>query len=256
MEELKKFLAQFMFSPEHNLHMGIERETFLMRHGVIVPIAPEVLRTLSKHGRYGYELSACQLEDRVGPIPIGELLGALRRNEAEIAAAEQALGFSRSAYEVGPADMPLDVYPDPTGRYQKIIKNMPREVLLAACRVIGTHVHIGMPDPKTALTVYNRIHHHWEELGRMGDGSSGERLAIYAKMAPDFVPPHYPSWEHFYREAVEKGFASDPRKCWHLIRLSAHGTIEFRMFGTTRELERIVTWAKYCHELCRVAQSA
>lgn len=254
MEELQKFLAQFTFCPKDDMRVGVERESLLVRSGAIAPIAPEVLRNLAKNGRYGYELSACQLEDRVGPVPINDLLDALRSNEAELMKAEQALGFTRFIYEVGPEDMPLDVYPDPTGRYEKITKHMPREVLLAACRVIGTHVHIGMPDHKTALTVYNRIHHHWEELGRMGDGSSGERLAIYTKMAPDYVPPHYPTWEHFYQEAVEKGSGSDPRKCWHLIRLSVHGTIEFRMFGTTRELERIITWARRCHELCRAAR--
>ncbi|MDO8557546.1 MAG: hypothetical protein Q7R98_03765 [Candidatus Jorgensenbacteria bacterium] len=254
MEELQNFLTRFKFCPEGEMLVGIEREAFLVRSGSIVPIAREVLEMLGMNGRYGYELSACQLEDRVGPIDIAHLLEKLCANEVEIARAEQSLKFQRFVCEVAPDDMPLDVYPDPTGRYQEITKTMPREILLAACQVIGTHVHIGMPDTITALLVYNNVISHWEELCRMGDGSCGRRLEIYKKMAPDFVPPHYPSWEHFYREAVEKGFETDPRKCWHLIRLSVHGTIEFRMFGTTCELERIVTWAKRCHELCRVAR--
>jgi hypothetical protein len=256
MEGLRDFLSRFAFRPEFDMFVGVERESLLVRDGAIVPIAPEVLAAFSKNGRYGYELSACQFEDRVGPVPIEGLLGALQENEAEISAAEHALGFSRSLYEVGPEDMPLDVYPDPTGRYQRITKDMPRETLLAACRVIATHVHVGMPDHETALMVYNGVRRRWRELGRMGDGSSGERLAIYTKMAPDFEPPNYPNWEEFYRAAVEKGFVSDPRKCWHFIRMSIHGTIEFRVFGATRDLGRVVTWARRCHDLCRAARDA
>jgi gamma-glutamyl:cysteine ligase YbdK (ATP-grasp superfamily) len=149
--------------------------------------------------------------------------------------------------------MPLDVYPDPTGRYQKITRDMPREVLTAACRIIGTHVHIGMPDHETALRVYNRLCPYFEHLCEMGNGSFGERLAIYRQMAPKYKPTPYESWEDFYGSACKKGFVEDPRKCWTLIRISVHGTIEFRMFGATDNHERIVRWATKCHELCMEA---
>lgn len=250
MDGFEKFLAKFAFRPEGDMLVGIEREVLLTRNESIAPIAEEVLRHIGVNGRYGYELSACQLEDRVGPVRVENLLTTLQANEREIRQAEEELGFQRFTFEVGPANMPLDVFPHPTGRYQEITKDMPREILLAACRVIGTHIHIGMPDRETALVVYNGIIGNWEDLCRMGDGSSGERLAIYAKMAPDFVPPRYTNWRCFFEEALQKGFESDPRKCWHFIRLSVHGTIEFRMFGTTRDLERVVTWAKRCHDLC------
>jgi gamma-glutamyl:cysteine ligase YbdK (ATP-grasp superfamily) len=250
MSGFSDFLSRFQFRPEGGMLVGIEREALLVRNNSMVPIAKEVLEALKTNGRYGYELSACQLEDRIGPVDLQNLLLSLEENEAEIREAEKNLQFQRFLYEVGPADMPLDVYPDPTGRYQIITKDMPREILLAACRVIGTHIHIGMPNHETALAVYNKVFSKWEDLCRMGDGSCGERLEIYTRMAPDFKPSYYPNWDNFYREAIQKGFELDPRKCWHLIRLSVHGTIEFRMFGTTRELKRIVTWAKYCHELC------
>jgi ribosomal protein S18 acetylase RimI-like enzyme len=54
---------------------------------------------------------------------------------------------------------------------------------------------------------------------------------------------------------VTKGFDKDPRKCWTLIRISKNGTIEFRMFGATPSLERIVGWAKLCHDLCKEAMT-
>lgn len=152
--------------------------------------------------------------------------------------------------------MPLDVYPDPTGRYQRITKDMPRKILRAACRVIGTHVHVGMRDHEMALRVYNYAIRHLAELCEMGNGSFGERLAIYKQMAPDYEPKPYASWEEYYNTALEKGFAEDPRKCWTLIRISVHGTIEFRMFGATDSIDRIVSWATRCHQICQEAMAS
>jgi gamma-glutamyl:cysteine ligase YbdK (ATP-grasp superfamily) len=250
MSSFQEFCSQFAFTKSGGGLVGVEREAFLLRDGAIAPIAAEVLRHLPDCVRYGYELSACQLEDRIGPTSMHELLNAIKRNEKEIAQAERALGFKRLYQEVAPADMPLDVYPDPTGRYQRIIKDMPQHILLAACRVTGIHIHIGMPDADTAMRIYNKVISHCDELCHMGDGSKGERLNIYKTMAPDFQSPHYETWKDFYGEAVIKGFDVDPRKCWHLIRISKHGTIEFRMFGATHDLQKIVSWARTCHDLC------
>lgn len=252
MEAFEAFLEQFSFRPEGALLIGIERECFLANSkGEIKPIAPQVLNYLPDRVKYGYELSACQLEDRIGPCRIEEVKEQLLENEAEISEVEKKLGFKRLFFEVASDNMPLDIYPDPSGRYQKITQDMPREVLLAACRVIGTHVHIGMPNHDTAIQVYNRVLHSLDNLCRLGDGSHGQRLEIYKIVAPDFRPSRYANWQAFYQEAIVKKFISDPRQCWHLIRLSVHGTIEFRMFGVTDDLDKIVSWAQKCHSLCR-----
>lgn len=252
--DLKNFLEKFKFDPKKKLFIGIEREGFLIDdNNNIIPFSPIVLVRLTDRSRFGYELSACQLEDRIGPCKLEDLEKQLFENERQIAEAEKELNFGRIYIEVAPNDIPLDVFPDPTGRYQKITKNMPREILLAACRVAAIHVHVGMPDCFTALKVYNEVIRHTNELCVAGDGSCGERLRIYKMMAPDFQPPYYDDWQHFYKTAVEKGFAEDPRKCWNLIRISAHGTIEFRMFGSTSDFKKIINWAKTCHGLCRNA---
>ncbi len=132
---------------------------------------------------------------------------ALDDNDEYIADAScMTCGFGTLHSEVAPENMPLDVYPDPTGRYQEITRNMPRHILLAACRVIGTHIHIGMPDHETALRVYNSVVPHYMELCEKGNGSFGERLAIYRIMAPDYEPKPYRDWDHFAAVVAEKGF--------------------------------------------------
>jgi len=280
MLDKRSFTRRFRFDKRKSLYVGVERECFLCdESGKIVPVAPQVLSCLEKFipspscfvgsdswespKDFGYELSACQLESRVGPCRLHRLAQELRSNDKEVQVIErkpthQALGktwpwFSRLFIEVGPEDIPLDVYPDPSGRYKRITKKMPREILLAACRVIGTHVHIGMPDHETALRVYNEVIRDTDMLCEKGDGSNGKRLEIYKVMAKNWNPPFYVDWDSFYQAAVRGGFTEDPRRCWTLIRISVHGTIEFRMFGATASIEKVVSWATLCHSLCKKA---
>lgn len=258
MKTFEEFIDQFKFNPSRNLFVGIERECHLVNSdGNIVPIAVKVLdhlgfnRTGSNNGHFGYELSACQIEWRAGPCRLINLTDNLKRDENILKQAEEKLGFTRSFDEVAPEDMPLDVYPDPTGRYQEITKNMPRRVLSAACRVIATHIHIGMPNPKTALRAYNKVIEKIDYLCEIGDHSDGKRLEIYKIMAPNYLSPHYKSWSDFYDKAVHENFTEDPRSCWTLIRISKHGTIEFRMFGATEDLNEILYWACFCRKICQ-----
>jgi gamma-glutamyl:cysteine ligase YbdK (ATP-grasp superfamily) len=110
-----------------------------------------------------------------------------------------------------------------------------------------------MPDHDSALRVYNSVVRESRNLAVLGDSSSGKRLEIYKQVAPDCEPSRYDGWEGFYATAIEKGFDLDPRKCWSLIRISKHGTIEFRMFGATRSLDLVQSWAEKCHALCAEA---
>ncbi|MDE2038050.1 MAG: hypothetical protein KGI69_02395 [Patescibacteria group bacterium] len=251
---LSKFMGLFRFDAARSLWVGVERECFIQDgDGAIVPHARQILGQLGDAGMFGYELSACQVESRVGPSVLAHLAGELRASEGLLREAMDKAGSSPLHAEVGPEDMPLDVYPDPSGRYQEIVKAMPRDVLLAACRVIGTHIHVGMPDHETALKAYNRAVEKCGWLCSKGNGSFGERLDIYRIVAPECDPSPYRDWPEFYRAACAKGFDKDPRKCWTLIRISRHGTIEFRMFGVTSSIERIVGWAKLCYDLCAEA---
>jgi gamma-glutamyl:cysteine ligase YbdK (ATP-grasp superfamily) len=251
--EYEQFASKFQFSPQYTRFVGVERECFLTREGRIAPIAAEVIGAVGDPFRFGCELSACQLEERTPPIQLSQVLTVLQENETLVRRAEEELGFRRLYSEVGPADMPLDIYPDPSGRYQSIASQLPKEVLAAACRVIGVHVHVGMPDHETALRVYNSLIPHFAQLCEFGNGSFGERLSLYRMMAPRWKPESYESWEHFYEVAQQQGFAHDPKQCWSLIRISVHGTIEFRMFGSTASHERIFSWAEACHGLCNEA---
>jgi gamma-glutamyl:cysteine ligase YbdK (ATP-grasp superfamily) len=250
----KSFTERFNFNPEKHLFVGIERECFLTRDGQIVPIAHEVISRLEGRGTfgrlYGYELSACQLEIRTDPVPLEDFPKLIESSDQRLKAVEDTFKFEALHTEVAPYNMPLDVYPDPSGRYQEITRNMPIEKLRAACRVAGTHVHIGMGSKEQAIKAYNAAIPYLQTLCSMGDKSNGERLEIYRIMAPNFVPPRYTSWECYERYATEHGFIENPRNCWHLTRISVHGTIEFRMFGATPNIQEINEWVRKCYIIC------
>ncbi|MFA7252699.1 MAG: glutamate-cysteine ligase family protein [Candidatus Paceibacterota bacterium] len=258
---MHRFRNLFVFNAENAMRVGVEREAFIIdSDGEIIPTANSILKYLNRHvpihsEHYGYELSACQIESRIGPHHLQDIERQLFETEACLTdcLSEMNRGWRLSHKEVAPETMPLDVYPDPSGRYQEIVKSMPREVLSAACRVIGTHVHVGMPDHETALMVYNSVVGQTEKLCQLGDKSRGERLKIYKVVAPNCQPPIYRNWRDFHSQAVAKGFNYDPRKCWTLIRISKHGTIEFRMFGATADIREIVSWVRCCHSLCEQA---
>lgn len=256
MTSLDRFRNRFAFDPQRSLWVGVERERFLTNGtGIPVPRAADALQQLGISGTFGYELSACQLESKTSAAPIEHLESLLIDADQKIEAALAPLGLHSLHNEVAPEHMPLDVYPDPTGRYQEIIASMTRQELLAACRIIGTHVHVGMPDHATALRVYNRVIRHTSKLCALGDNSNGQRLAIYRSVSPQCNPDPYENWPELHCRALECGFADDPRRCWTLIRISVHGTIEFRMFGTTKSTKKVVVWARTCHKLCRDAMN-
>ncbi len=260
-----EFRKKFRYNSALAYHIGVERECFIAnKNGEIIPQAEQVLVKLSGQNGYtvqesrgsytpepyGYELSACQIESRTKPVPLCNLHEELVQLDARLDWTLKDLGMYAIHTEVGPQEMPLDVYPDPTGRYAKIVKTMPRHVLLAACRVAGTHIHVGMPNHNIALHTYNSVIEQCQQLCAMGDHSEGKRLSIYKEVAQDCWPPRYSDWESFYSVAVKNKFDENPRNCWFLIRLTAHGTLEFRMFGATPSIDRIMDWATYCHRIC------
>ena len=250
------FRARFVFDPAKSFRVGVEREAFIVdATGAPVPRAPEVLRQIAEHApehaaRFGYELSACQIEQRTEPLESHETVATLRKLRSALDTALIPLRLRCAYHGVGPPDMPTAVYPDPTGRYERISRAMPPEKLSAACRIIGTHIHIGMPDEETALRVYNGVIEDLFGLRIAADKTGGERLRLYRTVVEDPSPIRFESWAHFHAHALEYGYAHDPRSNWMLVRITQWGTIEFRLFDGTDSEEEIGSWCRECRAKC------
>jgi gamma-glutamyl:cysteine ligase YbdK (ATP-grasp superfamily) len=229
----------------------VEREFFLTDwEGRPVPGSPDFLRMVAD-AAWTYELSACQAEHRTRPHrSLVALLKDLKRGQKQGERVAGVLGYQLRAIEVGPASMPLDIYPHDE-RYRKIAAQIPREVLSAACRVTGTHLHLGVRSLVHAIEVHNLLIGHLDEFVGLGDHSGGERLRLYRQMATNWRPPRYESVEHLHAVALEQGFEENPRNCWHLIRISRHGTVELRMFGMTADPAEIISWCERVREVLK-----
>jgi len=248
---LEAFKARFRFSPDRAGLIGIEREVFVVNRLLVpVPRAPQILSDLADDRRFTYELSACQVEMRTNAGSVDRVGEELIELDMRVRSVARKHGCVIDCTEVATPGMNLSVYPDPTGRYQRIVRRMPLETLKAACRIIGTHIHYGAADHESALALYNRLIKEVPRLIAMGDNSDGERMRLYRTVAPDCDPPPYGSWNDFYRDAERHGFLEDPRKNWRLVRMTPHGTVEARTFGVTKRLDTTLTWAREYHALC------
>lgn len=246
-KELELFINQFKFDYQRTGYVGIEREHFLMSPSdKPVALASEFLARINDT-RWTYELSACQVEVRTKPHQqqnglFSDLRQELKENYDNGKRVAQMMNVKLANCEVWSRTMPLDIYPDP--RYIAIAKNIPRNILMAACQVAGTHIHVGMRDIDEAIVAHNKLIKHLDSLCVRGDHSKGRRLKLYKVMANNWQPVEYRDKEHFFEVAKEQGFAENPRNCWHLIRISKHGTVELRMFGATDDIDEIIDWVE------------
>ncbi|MFH1896274.1 MAG: hypothetical protein ABH814_02250 [bacterium] len=243
----EQFLGKFNFDPGKRGFLGVEIEWFLTQVGKpdqVVPLAPLFLNGMGK--AWGYELSACQVEYHTKPsreAPLRDLQRGVKAGKERATQVRLELG----GYELASESMPLDVYPHDK-RYAKIAAKLPEHVLRAACRVAGTHIHVGVKSIEEAIAVHNRLTAQLQLFLNMGDHSQGERVRLYKVMAPNCVGPYYENPKHFYRVAKEQGFLANPRDCYHLVRINPVGTVEVRAFGSTLNVDEIALWCQSVKE--------
>ena len=243
-DSMRDFLAKFSFRPELSGFVGIEREQFLTgADGSYAPNAQNFLNLVGSP-KWTYELSACQVESRTDPQKdLSAIKLELLENENHGNQTAYQLCLRLKNMEVGDSNMPLTVYSDP--RYLEIAKTITKERLEAACRVTGTHIHLGVRDIEHAITLNNILVPFLDILCSLGDHSNGERIRLYKTMAKNWEPMKYESSEHFFEIAQAEGFTDNPRNCWKLIRISIHGTVELRMFGVADNIDEILEWVSF-----------
>ncbi len=253
MSSIDAFVAKFKFVPKNAFKVGVERECFIrsMKTHAYLPFAGKIMPLLQQGSMshlYGPELSACQVEFRTDPNCVIAVMAQMVLLENFLQEVLLSQGLYADFQELAPESLPLDVYPDE--RYLEISQRLLPDVLAAACRVAGTHVHIGMPDLETAIRVYNHVIKQTDSLIRIGDNSNGGRIRLYRTMAKWARPQQIKSVSHLHVMAREQGFEHNPRDWWSLIRITIHGTIEFRMFGNTDDVDRLNEWLLVCKRLC------
>lgn len=239
------------FDTERMLWVGVEWEglVYCLTTHKVVPKAATILKSLNPKW-FAPELSAAQVEIRTSPCPDHASLADelfFIRHVIDVEAAKAGLDIKFQ--DLGPMDMPLDVTNQE--RYHEIAKALGEVRLRAACRCLGLHVHVGMPDAGTALAVYNAIAPSIR--ADIEKRANDPRLQEYRKVQHDFEPPQLESWDDFYHKAVELDFASNLRNCWWMLRLTEHGTLENRLAGAGLTFDQAIDYVWSFREQCRVA---
>jgi carboxylate-amine ligase len=254
--------------------MGVEEEFLLVnpRTGHASPCAERVLARYHHHGplpdgvAVHRELRLTQIEAASGVCTTaGELrdqLTAARRVLAGAAAAEDcALLATGTPIGPGPATPP----PAATGRYAAI--DAAYGAVVADYEACGCHVHVGVPDPDTAVAVVNHLGRWLPTLLALSanapfdhgrdTGYHSWRMVLQSRFPGSGVAPHLRDHAEYRRAVdtlVECGALVDPDQTFWLARPSGRfPTVEFRVADTALTVDHAVLQALLSRALVRRA---
>lgn len=242
--------------------MGIEREQFITKDGIVVPAIATLLPALKKEcrrrglseERFSFELFAGQIEDRTPPAPTEEMLMVhLLENEAILETVGKSLDLGYACREYLPEAALGQLIANPFEvRHQEIWNRISRAKRVSASQVAAIHIHFSAT-AEEAVSVLNYCRADViDGLSRLGDSSSGARLEAYRAMAQ--VYGDSPLFLDTGRLLTYIEGSGGEKNVWDLVRYKpSTGTIEFRMFGTTADHALIRRYIAAAQEVIRQA---
>ncbi|HEV2856987.1 MAG TPA: YbdK family carboxylate-amine ligase [Solirubrobacterales bacterium] len=230
--------------PEHKfgatapLTMGVEEELLLVDEGCgLVATGEEVLEKIdSEHGdSVSTEIFATQIELKTG---ICHDAGQAARELAEVRRAVVATGVRLMGSGVYPGDAGEPQLVE-KARYETVKKDLAGLLATPPC---GLHVHIGMPDPETAVAVANAMRRHLPLLAALtanspfregADTGLASARAAAVRSYPRFeLPRAFRDYEDFLRVAdqlIAAAGVDDYTYIWWDVRPHPNlGTVEVR----------------------------
>ncbi|WP_367128487.1 glutamate--cysteine ligase [Saccharothrix sp. HUAS TT1] len=254
---------------EPNLTLGVEEEFLLVdaRTGEPAPHGAEVVE--SARSRFGVdldvELAAAQVETRT---PVCHELADVRRqlHGLRLVAAETAhrLGHRLLAVGVPPVGRP-EVETSGAERYHRMAEDY--RLLAAEQSICGCHVHVGVPDPETAVRVCNHLRPWLPLLGAvtanspfargLDTGYASWRSVVWARWPGAGPPPYFESLAHYESTCdalLAAGVAHDRRMMYWDVRPSAHlPTVEVRVADVAATVDEAVLLAALVRALVATA---
>lgn len=250
MTALADFLDLFHWQPERKGRLGLELECMVTDGGALVQDGYRRLHhlrtSLPQAFELGYELPAAQLELRSSqPVTRDELQQHVQELTKALCMLEEHSGYVLEVRGyIRNAEPELTNAPE----YSDIRALLPHEALVAACSTSGLHVHVGMATLEEALAAYARACGALPEL--LHAFTSHDRLRAYRAVTPYWEPCAVRSVPELYALAQAQGFATNPKRWWGLIRISRHGTVEFRVADATRDQALIRAYVHACMRAC------
>jgi carboxylate-amine ligase len=253
--------VEHAFGREDPFALGIEEELLL--------VDPATLQLTNR---------ASDLRDRVAP-PAGAITHDVYESLIEVSTpvvrsapeGYEALAALRAELEAAGATLlgaglhptaPFgDVVHVATERYEAIRREM--RGLLTRTPTAALHVHVGMPDPETAIAVCNGLRAHLPLLQALAanspywhgrdSGFASARSMVFRAFPRAIIPPPFAGWEH-YLDLVRWWEATadvpDYTYLWWDVRPSPRlGTVEVRAMDAQSRLESSAGIAALVHAL-------
>jgi carboxylate-amine ligase len=253
--------VEHRFGLEPDFALGIEEELLLVDAVTQRPanIASELVAAVApRRGDVMNDLYEALIECStpvVRSAPEGvDTLAALREQLREAGAAFIGGGLHPQAGFGDVVHVPLE-------RYEAIRESM--RGLVSRTPTAALHVHVGMPDPDTAISVYNRLRAHLPLLQALAahspfwhgrdSGLASARAVIFRGFPRSTIPPAFRHWEEYVdlvRWCEEAGAIADYTYLWWDIRPSPNlGTVEVRAMDAQSRLETVAGLAALVHAL-------
>jgi len=241
--------------------VGVEEELLLVDPAThsLAHISSTVLTALGDTSAdIKHDLYEAQIE--IASRPAGDVetaVGELRRHRAEVA---QAGGCLLGA-GLHPSAAFGDVEIVDADRYRRELHNL--RGIVRRTPDCALHVHVGMPDDDTTITVYNGLREHLPLLvGLSGNspywygvdsGFDCARMVLRRAYPRTEVPPHFRDWDDYEQTAaavIEAGEVSDYTFLWWDVRPHPKlGTVEMRVMDAQSSLDDVTALSALVHGL-------
>src|SRR3954447_5008784 len=197
--------------------------------------------------------------ETTSPIVDGASAGA--RALADLREALRAAGATLLGAGLPPAAQFADVVHVPSERYRAIAEEM--RGLLVRTPTAAIHVHVGMPDPETAIAACNRVRAflpvlqglaahspYWHGLD---SGFASARAQLFRGYPRAVIPRAYSGWEDYVASVqawVAAGEMPDYTYLWWDVRPHPKlGTLELRAMDAQSRLRSVAGLAALVHAL-------
>lgn len=268
---VRSSVAEHRFGSSEPYTLGLEEEYMLLDPETLALVQrADTILEADQEGEFAARTTCELFQSEVeGQTPIcatvGEAAAELRRlrSHLEELVAEQGLVLASAGTH------PFARYEDQVVTDRVRYRRLVEQVQYPARRelVFGLHVHVGVPDPETAIQVVRALRVQIPALIALStsspfwrgvpSGLRSTRHSIFDTVPRSGLPPAFDDWGAFtaYVEALERaGVLEDYTRIWWDVRPHPRlGTVEVRAMDAVERVEDAIALAAYVQALVKRA---